>query len=310
MQGPQRIPNFRDRPFHSPFRDTRMHARFRGAVLDYFKQRKRPVRLLSDLTLLEPDGARHGLWNLAQVCHQNPLQSWPGLIAAHLDKSDRKFLTEVVEALADGPYENFADRLGIRIHPEQMLDKHTRGAIVHRTDLPETISMLVLDLGESVTGLPTPIAERWGVPTEQMFARALQNLATEPFTNHPFSVPGQPPVPVDAMLGGHCTSSRLLCDGGLPRLGKHGNLVAVPRRDALLSLPIDQLPSMDPIEALELLAAGLYRTGPGSITPHLYWRTPDGHYQLQRTSQDEVGFHLAMTFDFGTLVHSLLPQDR
>ncbi len=310
MQGPRHIPNFANRPFQSPFRDTRLHARFRGAVLDYFAKRNRPVRLLSDLTLLEPDGARHGLWNLAQICRMNPVQSWPQLVAAHLDKSDRKVLTAAVQELTDGTFEDFAGRLSIRIHPQELIDRNTRGAVVYRTDLPETISLLVLDLGESVTSLPVPIADQWGVPHEQLFARALQNLAAEPCPNHASFIPGTPPVPFDTMIGGHCTSSQLLCDGGLPRLGKHGNLVAVPRRDALLSLPIDHLPSMDPIEAMEVLAAVLYRTGPGSITPHLYWRTPDGQYQLQRTSQDEQGFHLAMTFDFGTLVHSLLPQDR
>lgn len=309
MQQPQPQPRSGAAPIATPFSDTRDHARFRSVVLDYFAAQQRPVKLLSDLTLLEPGGARHSLWNLAQVCRRQPFRRWREIAKDHLDRSNPQRLAAAVQTLAEGSYEASAERLGVRIHGEGFLDEQTRDAVVYREDLPTTITLLVLDLGPSVVGLPRPIAERWGVPTERLFEQALRNVASQPVEVHPSPMPVEKGGGFDTLMGGHYTSSRCLCEGGLPRLGKHGNLLAVARRDALVSLPVDRLPSMDPIEAMVMFAAGLYRTGPGSISPDLFWRAPDGTFQRQRTGQTEAGFHIDMSPDFGRLVHQLLAED-
>lgn len=309
MQEPFSRPRPDGGPIVTPFPDTRQHARFRSVVLDYFAAQQRPVKLLSDLTLLEPGGARHSLWNLAQICRRQPFRRWRELAKDHLDRSNPQRLAAAVQTLADGSYEQSAPRLGVRIHGEGFLDDQTRDAVVFREDLPTTVTLLVLDLGPSVVGLPKPIAERWGVPTERLFEQALRNVASQPVQTHSANLPTHPEVAFDTLTGGHYTTSLCLCERGLPRLGTHGNLLAVGRRDTLVSMPIERLPSMDPIEAMVVLAAALYRTGPGSISHDLFWRAPDGTFQRQRTGQTEAGFHIDMSRDFGLLVQRLRAED-
>lgn len=280
-----------------PFSTAAERERFAELVRGWFQRRGRGVTIEPGPVAVDDEGTEHGLRNLAQVCAQAAAFEWPGLIAAHLAKNEPAHLAAVTAPLLEGDYDEVAERLAVRIYPADGLAQELQEATVCRTDLPGTISMLVLDGRETVSSVPRPVAEEWAVPDDDLFAQALSNLARRPGHWRSY-VLRHTPTPLDCFSGDFYAASRILCAGGLRRVGAHGNLVAVPNRAFLLSYPLDALQSLAPIEALARMAHDRFQQGPGSISPHLWWRTPEGILHLQQTSLDGDRIRLAPSSGF------------
>lgn len=261
----------------SPFADLEDHRHFQSLVRDHFGRRGQRLKFRDDLSATDEHGLIHGFYNLAQVCQKAPRGRWPGLVRDHLDRSDPRLIRGLADSMVASRFAEVRDHLVLRIYPEEYLAQCPSGAIVHRIDLPGTTTVLVLDVPSSAIAVPTPIAERWGIPTEELFARALANLAQRRYPWKRLTLP-PPSDPFDYASGDLYVTSLALCPGRLARRGRHGNLLGLPHRSVLLSYPIDRLPSLAPLEALFLMTHGMFRDGPGSITPNLYWQTPDGRY--------------------------------
>ncbi|MDO8349127.1 MAG: hypothetical protein Q7T30_02745, partial [Planctomycetota bacterium] len=237
---------------------------------------------------------------------QAPRDAWPRLVAEHLAKSDRPKLEAFVAGVVGSAFDEVAGQLAIRIHPVEYLAGREQH-LVQRTDLPGTFTVLVLDLGPSTLAVPVPIAETWGVPTAALFDAALKNIARQ--TSVRWSSLPLPPdgrSTIDALTGDFFASSHVLrTDAFLPRTGKHGNLFGLPTRGGLISYPLDALPFLPAIEAMVFMSTGMFREGPGSITPHLYWRTPDGQFLLQQGSNDGGTIRFAPSPEFAELMARL-----
>jgi hypothetical protein len=271
----------------SPFADHSDHRHFAALVRDYFVRRGQRLKFRDDLSAIDELGMSHGFYNLAQVCQQAPRSRWPGLVRDHLDRSDPRLMQGVAESMTASRYTEVRDNLLLRIYPEDYLAQCPSATIVHRTDLPGTITVLVLDSPSSAMAVPTPIAQFWGVSTTELFARALANVALRSYPWKRLELP--PPCdPFDYATGDLYVTSQALCPGRLPVQGRHGNLLGLPHRGILLCYPIDRLPSLAPLEALLPMTHGMFRDGPGSITPHLYWHTPEGRFlRLQGSCEGE-----------------------
>jgi hypothetical protein len=61
-------------------------------------------------------------------------------------------------------------------------------------------------------------------------------------------------------------------------LGAHGALVVVPHRHAVLCSPVHDLRVVTAVQRMAILADRMERQGPGSISPRLYYRYPDGRF--------------------------------
>lgn len=290
----------------SPFADPNDHRHFQSLVRDYFVRRGQRLKFRDDLSATDEHGMSHGFYNLAQVCQQAPRGRWPGLVRDHLDRSDVRLIQGVAESMAASRFAEVRDNLLLRIYPEDYLAQCPSNAIVHRTDLPGTVTVLVLDAPSSAMALPTPIAEHWGVPKQELFARALANVAERPYPWKRLTLP--PPCdPFDYATGDLYVTSLALCPGRLAKRGQHGNLLGLPHRGILLSYPIDRLPSLAPLEALLVMTHGMFRDGPGSITPHLYWHTPDGRFLRIQGSQEGDRVRVAPCPEFLALWERLRP---
>lgn len=278
---------------------------FQRLVLNYFASRQRQAELCNEPYAVAEGEVMHGLYNLAQTCLQLPQAQWPQVIADHLDLNNVDELTLELQRLAGGHPQQILPRLRIRLHPQEFLGEDLQHEIVHRTDLVGLHSVLMLDLGPSYCAVPTPMAQSWGLPTPQLFAAAIANLRQLPLVRERRHLPGTPLDGIDTLRGEECVGSLVLTPELLPPPGPAGSLLALPRRSELLCWPLRHRRDLAAMESLAELAQFLFREGPGSLSPHLYWRRPDGRYERLQTSRQGNRVRLASTSGFAAACAAL-----
>lgn len=289
MTHPRRFdvhPNAAEASAHT-FTDPRQEARFLDLVRNRLGRKGDTVTIDRDVARVEGSEIVHGLTNIAQICRQAPEATWPRLIDEHFAKSESVRITEGTAILTSGNFEQSADRLVVRIHAPNFVSGVPISHFVHRVDLQETCTVLALDIGTSVMPVPGIVAESWGLPHAVLFERALDNLVrTSKARWSTMSIPPPHQFTFDLLHGDfHAPTHLLRRDPGLPRTGKHGNLVGLPACGVAVSYPIDEALDALTLESLLAITTGKYDDGPSSITPHLYWRTPAGNFHLQRAKR-------------------------
>lgn len=267
---------------HHPFEHHEQRELFLRLVREHLGRHGDDVQMRGSYAAVAGQPWLHGLGNLAQMCQQRPIVDWPQVIADHLGRSEPERVLPAITALLGSGFDEIAGQLALRLHGEDYV--HGREQyVVFRSDLPRTVTVLVLDLPGSMMAVPAGLLEHWNKPREQLFASALQNVAAMPM------LPWQrmslaDGVELDVLVGGHdytTTHALRLCDC-LPRRGRHGNLIAIPNRQVMLSHPIDGGAMLRVTSSMLQVALGMFREGPGSITPHLFWHRPDGGFEVQQ----------------------------
>ncbi|HEX5052211.1 MAG TPA: hypothetical protein VFZ65_10595 [Planctomycetota bacterium] len=283
---------FSQKPFHPepplyPFRDRQLRNRFLQLVREFLGRGGKRVVIGNGVAHVEGSSGVHGLGNLAQICHQAPPAQWPEIVAEQLAKGSDARMEAAVDTLQGG-FDGCADKLVVRVYAEEFLTVPVHQGVVHRTDLPGTCTVLALDVGPSIVSVPRVVADLWQVPVPELFDRALQNL---PRLGAPhwsrLHLPSMGAGAIDLLSGDFHASAHVLRPATfVGRTGAHGNLVGLPARGVLLSHAIDAMPAVATLEALLAMTTGKFRDGPGAITPHLYWRTPEGGFHLQQGTSD------------------------
>jgi hypothetical protein len=193
--------------------------------------------------------------------------------------------------MVEGGFEHNAERLVVRIYPEDQFAGPLAGYFVQRTDLAGTSTALAVDVGPSLMPVQRLVAAMWGVADRDLFERAIQNLermSTARWSHLPIA-PAHG-FGID-MLGEdfHAPAHVLLANPRLPRTGKAGNLIGIPACGVLFSYPIDKALDALTLETLAAISLGKYQDGPNAITPHLVWRPPDGGLHVQRVQRHGKG---------------------
>jgi hypothetical protein len=241
------------------------------------------VTIADGFARVDGDPMLHGLTNLAQACNLLPEEEWPQAVAAHFAKSDPERLRGEVAAVVEGGFAAEADRLVVRIYPPDALSARMSDHFVQRLDLAETVTVLALDIGPSLLPVPRPIADSWQVPDAALFDRALANL--ERCSRARWSHAAFPTLRegIDHLGGDfHAATHILRRDPGLPRVGKAGNLIGIPACGVLFSYPLNMALDALTLDSLLAMSLGKFHDGPNAISPHLYWRTPEGRLHVQR----------------------------
>lgn len=285
-------------PEWSTFKSVREYTRFAQLVRDHFAAQGKTVAINDGIVYGATDSELQlGLQNLSQICCQAPADDWPDIIAEHFNtmREAERFNNEW-EA-RQGDYAWAKQRLMVRIQPGEYLDAvsdRTAGKpirLVYRVDLPETITMLVADFPTSTMTIDHELIEKWGVSAEQAFADAMQNVAqfAEVEWGELPTEEGEPPVTLGILSGeGYYSTTHVLRLQAWPeRIGKHGTLIAIGNRGGALIFPVDSANCMQALNAMIPMAFGTFREGPGSISPHIYWRKPDGTFEIQRSELKE-----------------------
>jgi hypothetical protein len=257
--------------FFSPVEWQQFHQAVRG----YFEGRGQPFRIDDGVvTLLKEDGtpeeATFGLGNLAQLCHQVPRKQWRELIAMHfgqLETAQRE--SEALQArMAD--FAQVRDMLMVRLAEEGALPAEMQP--VAREHLPGIVSYLVFDLPTTVQTLRREMIEPWGLSDDELFAVALDNVHAQvvpEITRQPLR--DGPPCLVMSGESFFIGTHALLLRHHPECLGRAGALVAVPNRHCVITYPIDGLDVLQVTHLIAIVAINMYREGPGSISPRLYW---------------------------------------
>ncbi len=255
------------------------YALFTRLVREHWERHGRVVVDVDDGVVRFADAREPalGLGNLVQVCNQCPVDAWPDVIAEHFDALEAagQEIEAMGEALRD--LEQARRYLAVRLYDVQ-LAADLAGAVVVREDLPGTVSALVLDLPKAIQTVRPEQLGAWGCDLEEAFARGLENVLTQYGEAWRLErVQLEQGLEVLAVGGEDffVGTQALALDRRPELLGPHGSLVAVPHRHALLAYPIADLGVVRAVEALALIAHGMHREGPGSISPLVYWYSPE-----------------------------------
>lgn len=212
-----------------------------------------------------------GLQNVAQLCHREPRALWPDMVAEHFENVLRSQREGAAVAAHAADFDQVRSLLKVRIYggsqgPEAM------EKMVCRPLAEGLVAALVYDLPSSVCSIDRPTTLPWGLSDDELFAVALENVAQEPAPSvRQVEIGGG--AHLTALLGEtfFTASQALRLERFLDAPAPHGVLLAVPHRHCVLFHPIRDARVIQAVNGIIPMAFGMYREGPGSISPSLYW---------------------------------------
>lgn len=270
-----------DTPQWASFFPAGQFPQFIAAVEQELGRRGFVHRLADGVVHIERAGqpeSPFGLQNLAQKCFASGDEAaWPTVIAEHFQsvvdaEKHHADLQERAKTLA-----GVRHQLKLRLFPEDMAAGLSEDQLVFRRPAAGLLAVLVIDLPTTVATVSVEQRARWTIGDDELFALALENVKEQ-----------DPPTVEDVDLGKRARGRAFVGDSffiasHLLDLGRHfdeipdhGFVVAAPHRHALIAHPIVDMGVIDAINGLLPLALGMFREGPGSVSPYLYWvRGPD-----------------------------------
>ena len=253
----------------APLGTARRLERFESAVLDDL--RRRPLQAEYRAGVVVPQGPASqasqgwGLANLAQLCAGIPEFRWPAVIAHHFDLIVRVGSQEARLERELKDYANARPQLVPRLWDEQAAGD-IQDRAVWRRDIPGLLTVLSIDLPESIRTVNRELLEGWGVGEDQAFARAFDNLdALTDRTINAVELGGGQRL-LEIRGPSYYTASLALKMDTLPELsGPHGAFVGLPTRHMLLSLPFSSPQTMEKLHLLLLATRAAEQQGPGAL---------------------------------------------
>jgi hypothetical protein len=263
-------------PPWADFFSLEQYQAFVAKVTAFFTQRNRKVELGDGVVFVAEEGrpAKHqlGLLNLAQMCARNDADEWDDIIADHfktLEKSHKE--QKVLEERVDN-FERVAELLSVRLWPDGYLKELDSAKLVHRRDLPGTISALVFDLPSSIRNVTPDEAQAWGKSHDELFEIGLANVRETCIPDvSEQQLNDEVTITLLADESFFVASHALLLEDKPDLIGPFGSLVGVPHRHVLLAYPIADLRVMPALHMMIPIIHGMEREGPGSISSLLYW---------------------------------------
>jgi hypothetical protein len=229
------------------------------------------------------DEKHYFLDNLVRVLAQSERDEWEKLVNEHFDKNqevphaleylykDFEYAAQFVKAYIK-PYDFF---------PEDQVKLH-----VHRIDLPQTITFLILDFNEQFHFVRREHIQEWNKSEEELFEIGLANIAAESIEIQEALF--QEKYTVFSFFSGDFSSSFII---ELERnasfaIGSYGSVVAIPTKGSAFVHPIESTDVMDLIGMLAGITQNFFNEDPGSITMNFYW-FHDGVFELFPTEPGE-----------------------
>lgn len=258
-------------------------------------------------------GTTFGFENLAQVCHSLPPDDWPRAIGDHFDAMARAEAEGREWQARKHDFGWVAPQLCVRLHADEYAGADGRPIVVGelspvRCDLPGLSTALVADRPSTIVTVERETAAAWGRGEDELFALALANLASrQPVEVEAVDLDPQAGTRVHVMSGEHMfvASHALRIDAFPELIGAHGTLLAIPNRHTLIAYPVESAAMTGALQALSWLAYRTCAEGPGSIAPHLYWRTREGRFEVMTVAVEDQSVVLKPTDAFVELLNAL-----
>jgi len=258
--------------------DVEVLRTFETVVLGELRRRRISAKLLDGAvrpTGSAQEGVIWGLGNVAQACATIEQARWPEFIGNHietllrLEREQRRLEAKL------SSYGEAKIRLVARLWDEHATPE-VRSAAVVRDDIPGLVTVLSLDLPDSIRTVSPEMLERWGVDEDQAFARAFANLdgLTERKIETVELGDGAKLLAIEGVS--YYTASLALRIEEIPELmGRHGLFVGLPTRHALLAMPFNDVSDMKKLHHLMAMTRAGELRGPGSLSHRVYWYRPE-----------------------------------
>lgn len=176
---------------------------------------------------------------------------------------------EVVHNIIED-FDKASKYLAVRIYNQDFMGSFKQEELVHRKDLEGTVSVLVLDLPDSVESILYTNIEKWNKQADELFLLAFENLKekfkreVERMDNNFLKLSGD-----DIFI----TSDALFFARNTQCIGRFGSIFCLPNRDSLVAVPINA--DLDVEVGLQFMIPYAENTFDESedmaITRHIFW---------------------------------------
>lgn len=213
-----------------------------------------------------------GLQNLAQLCHQHPARRWKRIVHDHFDLFEKIEADRVAFDADARVLPRVQSLLKTRLCATESLEVDEPGSLVTQVVGPGLVALLTFDRPEVVQSVSREQASGWPITIDEALKVGVENvrrggrLEAKEF-------PLESGAALQALLAEDffVSTHALFLGDYLPEDARHGAIVAVPHRHAVLFHPIRDLSVLKAVEAMLVVSAGMFREGPGSVSPFLYW---------------------------------------
>lgn len=217
--------------------------------------------------LVLADGRRLCVMNLAQLCHISGPDKWADLIIAHL--------AAVADHVGGTPEPFSMLDLRVRLLPDDQADREVLKRLGARSFAEGVVETLTVRLADGVRAVPTSEIDEldWDVDQAWESAWAQTRTLERPEEVNFIDVSG---AEVIHLFSEHCFGASFVpyLDDVLDGLGEHGAIVAIPVRHSVLVHPVFDMSILTAVQAMIPITRQVNRTGPGSVSAHLYWWRP------------------------------------
>lgn len=245
-------------------------------VAAHFAKHKRPFEMGDGVVHVDDAslGGKQqlGLLNLGQLCARNPPREWSSIVDDHFRTlaQSRNEQQVLEQRLTD--FQRVEELLAVRLWPRGYLRELDETKILHRSDLPGTITALVFDLPSAIRNVSPEEASGWGRDVDELFEIGLANVKENCIPDVSEEDLGEGvTLTLFADESFFVASHALLLEEHSESIGSFGTLLGVPHRHVMLTYPINDLRVIPAINRMIPIIAGMERDGPGSISPMLYW---------------------------------------
>lgn len=228
-----------------------------------------PYRIRDGIVEVDLDDGTQslGLSNLAQVCAGIAAADWPAAVARHFElvMGSSREENELRGFVHD--FERVAPMLRVRLY-----ESCSPGQL-SKTLAPGLEAGVVFDLTSAMRSVTREEASAWERSDDEVFSRALDNLAREEL-GAARTIIGPEEIPIVVVEGAsYYTASQALRlePDVVPEGHPYGALFIVPSRHVYFYHVIEDSRVIVAVNALVSLAIEAYKRGPGSISDGVFW---------------------------------------
>ena len=214
------------------------------------------------------------LEHLAQRCQQAQPDDWAEVVRYHFSALEEIQQHTQERDAQSKDFTQVRASLKVRLYPEAL---RAQGLpLVCRPVAPGLIAALVHDFPTSVAAVTPEERAGWSLSDEALFQIGLGNVVAQDRPDID-SFPLADGATATVLSGDSLfITTYLLCiEQHFDQVPPYGWLVAVPQQHTLLAFPIDDGRAVASLASLLQMIRTLYESGPGSLSPDLYWKKGD-----------------------------------
>lgn len=261
------LPHVPDRPIDFDFMGSSEWLEFHCEVYDVVAELGLAVSTIGPGVIRLQNGRSLGLLQLAQHCHLRERNDWRELINAHL-RTMTAHLHDIVESFS-------AFDLRVRLVPDAPDDREMLRSLGARPFAEGIVQVLAIDVPGAVRCVPIREVSELGWDLDEAWASAHSQteMLEVPDEIHTIDIGGADIIHVfgdrpfvASMIG---VIDQLIDETA--DIGQAGAIVSMPLRHSVLVHPVGVHDVRTAIAGLIPITRQLFKQGPGSVSPHLYW---------------------------------------